>query len=181
MIEFDPNEYDFVGKTYTVVEGYVDVDAGLMMVGDPCYTLPDRDGDPGYGNHARDELGPDWSKFCDRLWEEEEEVLKAKGLNQYGVPHFLINDDGTIAKDSDGLPMVNPNEMAERRAIEIEKPKVYHPWKKHPGAGMVVQTGYGDGTYPVEVEYIEFDHPAHGKEKRVKSVKVIFIGDDEDE
>lgn len=177
MIEFDPSEYDFVGKTYTVVEGYVDVDAGLMMVGDPCYTLPDKEEGQ---SSARDELGPDWGKFCDRLWEEEQEVLDKKGIDTY-VEHFLINDDGSVAIGEDGLPMLNPDELKQRRAIEEAKPKVYHPWKGHKGAAIVTQTGYGDGTYPVEVEYIEFDHPKHGKETRVKSVKVVFIGDDEEE
>jgi hypothetical protein len=39
------------------------------------------------------------------------------------------------------------------------------------GVGVVVQSGYGDGTYPVYVEYAD---------GRVKSVTVEFIGDDDE-
>lgn len=41
----------------------------------------------------------------------------------------------------------------------------------HPGLGVVVSTGYGDGTYPVFVKY--------NKEGRVVEVKVVFDYDDE--
>lgn len=40
--------------------GHVYVDAGLIMVGDPCYTLPDE------GSH-RDEVAKDWGTFCEAL------------------------------------------------------------------------------------------------------------------
>jgi len=40
----------------------------------------------------------------------------------------------------------------------------------HPGLGCVVQTGGGDGVYPVFVEYTR-----HGE---IKSVTVKFIGDE---
>lgn len=41
----------------------------------------------------------------------------------------------------------------------------------HEGLGVVVSTGYGDGSYPVFIET--------NKEGRVKSVTVEFIGEDE--
>lgn len=41
--------------------GYVGVDAGILMIGDPCYTLPD-DGS------QRNETARRWSSFCDRLF-----------------------------------------------------------------------------------------------------------------
>lgn len=43
----------------------------------------------------------------------------------------------------------------------------------HPGLGVMVSTGYGDGTYPVFVEFAE--------DGRIASVTVEFIGPDEDE
>ena len=38
--------------------GTVDVDAGLVMIGDPCYTLPD---------HAsrRSDVAKNWARFCE--------------------------------------------------------------------------------------------------------------------
>ena len=38
--------------------GTICVDAGIVMVGDPCYTLPDD------ASH-RDAVARDWSRFCD--------------------------------------------------------------------------------------------------------------------
>jgi hypothetical protein len=43
----------------------------------------------------------------------------------------------------------------------------------HPGLGIVVTTGYGDGLYPVYAEY--------NREGRIASVTVEFIGPDDDE
>ena len=43
----------------------------------------------------------------------------------------------------------------------------------HAGLGVAVQTGYGDGSYPVYVKY--------GPEGRVAEVRVVFIGEDEEE
>jgi len=40
--------------------GYICVDAGICMIGDPCYTLPDD------GSH-RDDIMKNWDKFCDAL------------------------------------------------------------------------------------------------------------------
>ena len=176
-MEIDWAEYHQSERIWTAVEGYVDVDAGLMMVGDPCYTLPDLDYDS-----ARDELGRDWGKFCDRLWEEEDEVLKEKGIDPH-VSLFKKNEDGTVVVDDIGRPiLLSPEEeMEQRKRIEMQKPRVYHPWKKQPGAAVVTQTGFGDGTYPVIVEYVEYDHGKYGKEIRVKSVKVEFIGSDDEE
>jgi hypothetical protein len=42
----------------------------------------------------------------------------------------------------------------------------------HPGLGVCCQTGYGDGTYNVYVKEIE---------GRVAEMKVVFIGDEEEE
>jgi hypothetical protein len=42
--------------------GTVMVDAGIIMIGDPCYTLPDD------GSH-RDEVARDWQKFVDKIYD----------------------------------------------------------------------------------------------------------------
>jgi hypothetical protein len=41
--------------------GFITVDAGLVQVGDPCYTSDGM-------NHAED-----WSKFCDKLFKDQKD------------------------------------------------------------------------------------------------------------
>lgn len=43
----------------------------------------------------------------------------------------------------------------------------------HPGLGVTVSTGYGDGSYPVYVR--------RNSEGRIAEVRVVFISDEEDE
>lgn len=91
--------------------GYVDVDAGLINIGDPCY-LSD-------GNNSFE----DWSKFCDFLGENRSQFDES-GFK--AIPHQL----------------------------------------GHVGKSIVVQTAYGDGTYPVSV--------TRNKEGRILSVTINF-------
>jgi len=51
--------------------------------------------------------------------------------------------------------------------------KQFHYDLGHPGLGVVVSTGYGDGVYPV---YAEFND-----EGRIAKLWVEFIADDEDD
>lgn len=101
--------------------GYVHVDAGMVFVGDPCYTMPD-------DAHLRDQVA-DWSKFCDAIIEDLQEKGYASPLKNEYI--------------SEGL-------------------------------GLVVESGYGDGTYSV---YIERD-PHEGRPARLI---VEFISEDDDE
>lgn len=79
--------------------GVVGVDAGLVLVGDPCYfSTPD----------ATEHLAETWDKFCD-----------------------LIFKDSKFNKD--GHKQLNYK-------------------SGHPGVGVVVSSGYGDGTYPVFIK-----------------------------
>lgn len=105
--------------------GHIGVDAGCVMVGDPCYTQ---------GEDASSHVAS-WDEFLEKTWP-----------NVFGP-------------DSQGsnAPMADAT---------------YALGEKH--LGVVVSSGFGDGTYPV---YIERD-PASG---RVASVTVVFIGDENDE
>ncbi|MGV8847690.1 hypothetical protein [Tessaracoccus sp.] len=47
-------------RTKPVKVGSIFVDAGIVMVGDPCYTLPDE------ASH-RDETAKSWTVFCDKM------------------------------------------------------------------------------------------------------------------
>lgn len=96
--------------TFTEV-GAVDVDAGMIWVGDPCYIL---DGERPAG------LGKVWNDFCDLFF-------KRSGYgtdNDTGVASFGYHEEGT----QDGL-------------------------------GVAISTFYGDGSYPVYVEYGEGGRP----------------------
>lgn len=95
--------------------GHVDVDAGIVMIGDPCYTLGDGSSAPA-----------SWSEFVDATFKPENIVNKA------GV------------------------------AMPLE----------HKGAGIVIPSGYGDGSYPVYVNT--------NSEGRVVSATVVFIGGDDE-
>jgi hypothetical protein len=84
--------YDVYSKEERV--GSVYVDAGIVMLGDPCYTLPD-------DASSRNEIAKSWPAFCDAL---------------YG---------------------------------QGEQRDVWTPFGE--GTAIVVNSGYGDGEYPVYV------------------------------
>lgn len=94
--------------------GTVYVDAGIVMVGDPCYSLPD-DGSHRIGN---------WAEFCETMFKDQNYD------NGYSTP---------LGK----------------------------------GISIVVESGWGDGEYPVFVE--------RSPEGRVARLVVEFISEDEDE
>jgi len=80
--------------------GTVGVDAGLIIVGDPCYfATPD----------ATEHIAKTWGDFCDFLFVLDKEF------------------------DKNGYKQLNYG-------------------AGHPGLGVVVSTGYGDGVYPVFIK-----------------------------
>lgn len=126
--------------------GYVDVDAGIVQVGDPCYTLR-KDYDENSGarydeliKHLGDPTDPDPRS-------EPSRCVAPEGYSGAWMPY---------RRDMQGEP--------------------------HEGAGVVVSSGFGDGTYPVTVEFYSRFHPDPSMRGRVKSLHVDFISDyDEDE
>ncbi len=113
------------GETTKVV-GHVDVDAGILWLGDPCYILPDK-GKP--AEFTYDQLLA--------IFDQQE-----KQTGKY--PHVTtIQHNGTLGD------------------------------KEHEGKGVVVGTGYGDGTYPVTATF--------NREGRVVRVSVDFDAEPEEE
>ena len=81
-----------------------------------------------------------------------------------GDPCYIMGDDASFKVDKweDFCNLLNEFEFDENNFAE--------PLGK--GIGTVVSSGYGDGEYPVYATI------SHG---RVKSVKIQFFGDEEDE
>lgn len=88
--------------------GYIGVDAGIVMVVDPCYMVPN----------------DNWHEFCDEYWEKSGKTTGESGL-------------GGIA-DMKG--------------------------------GIVVQTAWGDGLYPVSVR--------RDNSGRITEIRVVFDWDE---
>lgn len=97
------------------VAGVIGVDAGIVLIGDPCYAETEQ----------RHPANRDWQDFCD-------------------------------AYDAapDGIMQLNYD-------------------MGHPGLGVVVPSGYGDGTYEVEVR--------RTSDGRVAELRVVFIEEQENE
>ena len=97
------------------VAGIIGVDAGIVMIGDPCYAETEQ----------RHPANREWQDFCD---------------------DYAAAADGIMQLDYD---------------------------MGHPGLGVVVSSGYGDGTYEVEVR--------RTTDGRVAELRVVFIEEKEDE
>ena len=104
--------------------GHIAVDAGICMVGDPCYVLKDE------GEERYPGIGKTWGDFVNLLYEE------------------------------DGTP-------ANNMQLYFDKEKT------NAGLGVVVQSGYGDGYYPVYIR--------KNSEGRVIEVTVKFDENEDDE
>ncbi len=87
-----PAQSEQVGEVY--------VDAGLVMVGDPCYTLPD-DGS------SRTEVARDWGTFVQKVVKEHSTapfghgmaVVVSSGYGDGRYPVYVVkNDDGRNSK-----------------------------------------------------------------------------------
>jgi hypothetical protein len=89
------------------------------------------------------------------------------GLCWIGDPCYIPHKDEppkAIGQDRD--------EFCDILGEEYPTAKQFHYDLGHPGLGVVVSTGYGDGTYPVYAEFTEGG--------RVARVWVEFIGQDDE-
>lgn len=65
-----------MGKPLELV-GWVNVDAGLIWVGDPCYIIADGPRPP--------DIGTDWASFCERYFKREKSGVSAFGHQEGGT------------------------------------------------------------------------------------------------
>lgn len=130
--------------------GEIGVDAGLCWIGDPCYimTMPhskeEEFQDPETKEQLKDmwqpkpypkDLGETWGDFCDKFTTIET-TTENIGNEKVSIPH--------------------QTNLTHRQ---------FNYDLGHPGLGVCVQTGYGDGSYPV---YAKFDSDGRLVEVKVK-------------
>ncbi len=138
--------------------GVVGVDAGMVWVGDPCYILAlphnnPKDKKPGDDSFSSlyepkelpRSLGESWGDFCDQLGQSD-----------------FIGLDGEFYKHH-----------IEKGRKSVGMTKQFNYDAGHPGLGVVVSSGYGDGEYPV---YVKYDNKGN-----IKEMKVTFIDDESEE
>ena len=91
------------------------------------------------------------------------------GLCWIGDPCYVLPDDGSQRENVQDWDEFC-NIMAGHQHVSFDYSM------GHEGLGVCVSTGYGDGYYPVVAEII--DDPDWGR--RIKSVTITFIKDDEE-
>lgn len=155
-----------IPKGYTLA-GHVDVDSGSVWVGDPCYIIKDD------GESRPKDLGSDWHDVCNTFFDRS-------GSNAYNDAwrEHLSKLDRRLFDNQEWQDAM-ANQKADRnlydKFLEIEEQKdpfVPDPKIKdvgfaefnhdlgHSGMGIMLNTNYGDGTYPVYVKYGKNGRPS---------------------
>jgi len=96
-------------------------------------------------------------------WEEIGEIGVDAGLCWIGDPCYVLANDSS-----------NRFKIPWHKFCELIKDHDSQQWNYkggHPGLGVTVQTGYGDGSYPVYVK--------RNTDGNIAEVKVVFIPEDE--
>lgn len=184
-LEFHPR-YD--GFQYV---SSVDVDAGCIWVGDPCYVLKD----PGEARPA--DLGANWGDICSRFFERSgyDAARKAYRERRYEAREALQNSpeykerfDAYLAAVKDLDKEAAKKAAQEFLAWEEEQENAWldaNPFDDssidkgfanfthdggHGGMGTMLNTNFGDGTYPIYIKY--------GKNGRPSQVLIDFLAGD---
>lgn len=170
----------------------VDVDSGSIWVGDPCYIIRDKD------EERPKDLGENWHSICDRFSERSGYNERNSELSSWDFKRQMYLFEHSDWKEwrktkGDGKHHdVNSEAYREKRAViqkiydEFEKKEPFKPTSVdkgfanfthdggHGGMGTMISTFYGDGGYPVYIEY--------GKNGRPRRVLIDFDpgGEDED-
>ena len=166
--------------------GVVGVDSGQLMLCDPCYIENEwkkadaetRKVAPAYRHKDGTVL------YCTLHGTAPEK--DAIGFDSYSA---VVEKYGKTMNQMGGervvyaIPAIrkNPGEFSYSgccTATEDRKLKggQLHYTKGHAGAGVVTRTGFGDGVYPVLARYEDGDWG-----RRVAELRVVFIGDEDDE
>lgn len=172
----------------------VDVDAGCIWVGDPCYVLKDP-------NEKRPEdLGANWHDICDRFFKRSgyHEMQKLFREHQYAARDAIqeteeykkrfaayIESMKTKSEDPDAHQKIadewfnwqheqerawlDANPFDPKKRVDLGYANFTHDLG-HGGMGTMISTNYGDGSYPVYIKY--------GKNGRPSMVLIDFLAND---
>jgi hypothetical protein len=156
------------GEDDWIEVGQVGVDAGMVWIGDPCYILAlphcrqdnieEKKKDPSW-EHIKDlyenvrklpaTLGDSWHAFCDKMHSDQDNPIGDRAYKKY-------------------------LEKQLEKGIKTGQEAVQFNYEAgHPGLGVCVGSGYGDGSYPVYVK--------RNREGRIMEAKVVFIDESEEE
>lgn len=105
-------------------------------------------------------------KMKDQKWEQVGEIGVDAGLCWIGDPCYVLHPD--VAPKAIGKNWKEFCQRLDGEQYPIAKQFNYD--LGHAGLGVCVSTGYGDGTYPVEIRRDE--------DGRIAEVRVKFLGDD---
>ncbi len=159
------NKYDqlpILGLDEWVQVGEVGVDAGMVWIGDPCYILSlphlnpkekkEKDSFPDMyePKELPKELGDSWVEFCDKM-------------NESGRAYPV----GSKEYDSFLRKQIKKGQQTGQEAVQFNYDM------GHPGLGVCMSSGYGDGSYPVFVK--------RNLEGRITEAKIVFIEEEEEE
>ena len=137
--------------------GVIGVDAGICWIGDPCYVF--------HHDPPPEELGKTWHEFCDRITSERYigPCPDCRAFND-------IMDDKTltVVQQLEAIEVAQKCKTCSGTHRQVE---YINHWQLnydagHPGLGVCVSTGWGDGMYPVEVRKIA---------GRIAEVRVKFM------
>lgn len=158
--------------------GTIDVDAGSIWIGDPCYVLQDKD-----KNRPAD-LGENWHDICNRFFERSGYRAVQKEWSDYQrKANRASSEDPSLKEMFFQLWETRPAKEApdsEHQAHFADYQKACwnfeEKWKRenpftpesedsgvasfkhdlgHEGMGLMMSTNFGDGSYPVYVKYAE--------------------------
>ena len=146
----------------------VDVDSGSIWIGDPCYVIRDRD-------EARpSDLGNNWHDICDRFFErsgynerqrEWHEHMSFTNSREWIEFVTKIDSDKTDKNVLDSTRLAEAafkerikNASFDSKAVDKGFANFTHDGG-HGGMGTMLNTFYGDGSYPVYIEYGEGGRP----------------------
>lgn len=155
--------------------GYADVDAGIMWLGDPCYILPDKRGD------VINKEGMRYTAMLDSMYDAEEKIyveISDEDIKKLAESILSESAEGHEAFLARGyLEHGIGKEMYKKQLTPRPDAYVFNHSAENPGRGVLVNSGLGDGTYPVYIKTAEV--PGWGK--RVTEMKVVFIEEKDDE
>lgn len=129
--------------------GTIDVDAGICWIGDPCYILHKDINAKEEHNLPPKGIGTDWHSFCDLIPSEKYigPCPDCKSLDELMIDGF---EPGKLLEE------YKKSKDCKTCGGDHRLNEYFDFWQLNqnhggPGLGVVVRTGWGDGSYPVEV------------------------------